>query len=155
MGNESSRDVDKPLNLDDFNDLVDLYHTTQKQVTQKDLELIEARSELLKYKRDTSIDVLEGRIKILDMENMELKLKHKNLNTVIVQQKDQIDTLSKYVNELENVKVLCGLCEERRIDTVFVPCYHAYACQSCSKLCKNCPVCRQRAGINQLFLKGH
>lgn len=40
---------------------------------------------------------------------------------------------------------MCGACMENKIDTVFVPCGHMYACSSCTtKLVqRKCPICRK------------
>nr|NP_001121594.1 zinc finger protein Ci-ZF(ZZ/RING)-1 [Ciona intestinalis]XP_018671186.1 zinc finger protein Ci-ZF(ZZ/RING)-1 isoform X2 [Ciona intestinalis]FAA00182.1 TPA: zinc finger protein [Ciona intestinalis] len=37
----------------------------------------------------------------------------------------------------------CTICMDRKINTVLSPCNHMLSCQECSKMLKQCPVCRE------------
>lgn len=47
----------------------------------------------------------------------------------------------------------CKLCEDNKVEIVFVPCGHAMSCQNCANKCLCCPVCRGRIEWRQkLFI---
>lgn len=59
--------------------------------------------------------------------------KRKSSNTTLSRVKDE---------ETEDEKEACKICMTNKIRTAFVPCGHAVACLSCSKVVEKCPVCR-------------
>lgn len=52
-------------------------------------------------------------------------------------QQDGARRAASLANESE-----CVMCSDARVETIFRPCGHAIACQSCSLRMKKCPTCR-------------
>ena len=75
---------------------------------------------------------------------------------IILCQTFNIEEVKKYIAELgeidkkvkpttifgEEDESECVICFENIKDTVFAPCGHFMTCNSCSKECKKCPICR-------------
>lgn len=40
-------------------------------------------------------------------------------------------------------RTLCGICHERPVNCMFLPCGHVIACQVCAETTTKCPVCNK------------
>ena len=80
-----------------------------------------------------------------------LKEKHINFQSTIKMLKATVASLQNQIDQMD-CKSMCGICESKIVNSVFLPCNHAYACKTCAKKCKVCPVCRAELGVGELFL---
>ncbi|XP_030846718.1 E3 ubiquitin-protein ligase MYLIP [Strongylocentrotus purpuratus] len=54
------------------------------------------------------------------------------------------EMMEKLQDQLSNLQEsrLCQVCLDNEMTTVFCPCGHMFCCETCSKECNRCPVCR-------------
>ncbi|XP_072164623.1 E3 ubiquitin-protein ligase MYLIP-like isoform X2 [Diadema setosum] len=52
-----------------------------------------------------------------------------------------VQKLQSQLSSLQDSR-LCQVCLDKEMTTVFCPCGHMFCCESCSKECSRCPVCR-------------
>src|SRR5690606_14521567 len=85
-------------------------------------------------------ETLKSRIRLLEDTQCELKQKCQK----------QMMLIKVMENELSKSKSMttahCGICENSPIDSIFLPCNHAFACQNCALKCETCPICRGKLG---------
>ncbi|CAH0550830.1 unnamed protein product [Brassicogethes aeneus] len=64
--------------------------------------------------------------------------------------KDSEERLTRLMDALT-----CKICMDCQIDSVFLPCAHVVACQSCAARCDRCPLCRSDiTQAQKLYLPG-
>ncbi|XP_041453096.1 E3 ubiquitin-protein ligase MYLIP-like [Lytechinus variegatus] len=58
--------------------------------------------------------------------------------------KAEVEMVEKLQDQLSNLQEsrLCQVCLDKEMTTVFCPCGHMFCCETCSKECNRCPVCR-------------
>ena len=129
------------------------YYREKRRADQAEVELHSQPKTSHTEELEKVNQVLRSRIRILEMEVDDHVQQLKDLLRKLQHSADHVLQLQDQVEELEAVKGLCGICEEQPIDSVFLPCNHAYACKPCATGCKTCPVCRGQLGIGTLYLK--
>ena len=106
-----------------------------------------------------TIDKSHHLIASIAFKEMELKLKNEQIKVLENERKQTFECLDKYDNildikntKLENLekKVLCKVCLNATINTMFSKCNHACMCDTCVLKLRNtvnaenkCPICRE------------
>jgi hypothetical protein len=55
----------------------------------------------------------------------------------------------------QEFELLCPICTEKEVDTLFLPCNHVTACQGCAQKMDHCPQCREeiKSKVSPVFFK--
>lgn len=107
----------------------------KEEMEKKDVEMTTVKKELQLIQ-----NILEGEhfieSKTKCIMNQKDKVIEKN-NLLINKLNDEIQRLS--------YQTLCGICCDKKIQVVFLPCRHFFCCHPCASSLPNCPICK--AGI--------
>lgn len=120
-----------------------------KEMEEKEKEITAMKEEM--EKKDVEMTTVKKELQLT--ENMlELAYFLESETKCIMNQKDKvieknnllINKLNDEIQRLSN-QTLCGICYDKKIQVVFLPCRHFFCCHPCASSLPNCPICK--AGI--------
>jgi Zinc finger, C3HC4 type (RING finger) len=140
-------------------------HREKRRADQNALIVTNLKFELSNNSKQNVL--LKSRIRLLEDTQSELRQKCQGNDVIVSEMRQQSVIISELrqqsqmqslvikemeINSTVKAQAICGICEDRPIDSIFLPCNHAYACRNCASNCKICPVCRGKLGIGTIYL---